>query len=107
MARPSMHVFVCTQQRPAGHPRGSCAEKGCADVYNAFASALVKHNLFSRIALTQTGCLGPCQTGANVLIYPDAVLYIQMTANDVEQVIEKHLLRGEVLLEKIAPPELW
>ncbi len=107
MARPSMHVLVCTQQRPAGHPRGSCAEKGCAEVYNAFASALVKHNLFSRIALTQTACLGPCQTGANVLIYPGAVLYIQMTADDVDQVVEKHLLHGEMLLEKTAPAEIW
>jgi hypothetical protein len=29
MSRPKKHVFVCAQQRPPGHPRGSCAAKGC------------------------------------------------------------------------------
>ena len=67
MAKPLYHVFVCTQQRPAGHPRGSCAEKGCADVYNAFSMAIAKRNLFTRIALTQTGCLGPCVGGPVLL----------------------------------------
>ena len=26
MPKPEKHVFICSQARPAGHPRGSCAE---------------------------------------------------------------------------------
>ena len=107
MAKPVHHIFVCTQQRPQGHPRGSCGEKHCADVHNAFAMGIAKRHLFNKIALTQTGCLGPCQTGANVLIYPGSVMYIQMTPDDVELIIEQHLLGGEVVSEKLAPPEFW
>ena len=107
MAKPLYHVFVCTQQRPAGHPRGSCAEKGCADVYNAFSMAIAKRNLFTRIALTQTGCLGPCQTGSNVLVYPGSVMYIQMMPEDVERIIDEHLLGDTKKEKKMAPPEFW
>jgi len=32
MPRPAKHVFICSQARPPGHPRGSCAEKGCREV---------------------------------------------------------------------------
>ena len=67
MAKPEFHIFVCGQRRPAGHPRGSCGAKGVEALYDAFARALTQRNLHSRIALTSTGCLGPCQAGANWL----------------------------------------
>lgn len=59
MPRPNKHVFVCTQGRPQGHPRGSCMEKGCAGVMEAFISEIQTRQLFDKIALTNTGCLGP------------------------------------------------
>ena len=36
MAKPEKHVFVCSQNRPAGHPRGCCAQKGGNDLIQAF-----------------------------------------------------------------------
>ncbi len=107
MAKPEYHVFICTQQRPQGHPRGSCGEKGCGEVYNAFSMAIAKRNLFNKVAVTATGCLGPCQTGANVLVYPGSVMYIQMTPADVDVVIDQHLLGGQPVADKVAPPEYW
>ena len=35
MAQPERYVFVCLNQRPEGHPKGSCLDRGAADVFNA------------------------------------------------------------------------
>ena len=34
------HVFVCTNRRPDGHPRGSCAAKGSEALRDALKSAV-------------------------------------------------------------------
>jgi len=106
MAKPSHHIFVCTQRRPAGHPRSSCGEKGCEGVFNAISQELIKRNL-QNVALTQTGCLGPCQAGANVLIYPGGTMYGWVEPADAPKIIEQHILNGELYEDKIAPQELW
>ncbi len=107
MPKPSKHVFVCTQGRPQGHPRGSCMEKGCADVMNAFINEVQNRQLFDQIAVTNTGCLGPCMFGANVLVYPEGVMYGKVAAEDVNEIIEKHLLGDEPVERLVVPAEVW
>lgn len=107
MPRPTKHVFVCTQNRPAGHPRGSCMSSGCAAVMNEFMSQIQARNLFDKIALTNTGCLGPCGVGPSVLVYPDGILYGKVKPADVQLIIEQHLLGGEPVVHLKAPAEVW
>lgn len=106
MPKPEHHVFICMQRRPAGHPRSSCGEKGSEGVYNDFSQELIKRNL-QTVALTQAGCLGPCQAGANVLIYPGGVMYGWAEPGDAAKIIEEHILGGKVYEDKLAPAELW
>lgn len=107
MPKPEKHVFLCQQARPAGHPRGSCAEKGCAEVAETFWFEMQERNLFGRFAVTNTGCFGPCGLGPNVLVYPEGVLYSGVSKEDVPTIIEKHLLGGEPVAELLAPAEVW
>jgi len=107
MPRPEKHVFVCTQNRPEGHPRGSCGSKGCADVMNEFMNEIQARNLFEKIALTNTGCLGPCMMGASVLVYPEGLMYGKVTKADVKTIIEQHLLGGEPVTQLLVPAEVW
>ncbi|MCF7966546.1 (2Fe-2S) ferredoxin domain-containing protein [Methylobacter sp. Wu8] len=107
MPRPEKHVFVCTQNRPQGHPRGSCASSGCADIMDAFMNEIQARNLFEKIALTNTGCMGPCMMGPSVLVYPDAVMYGRLKKDDVKTIIEQHLLGGEPVAELMVPAEIW
>ena len=79
MAKPIKHVFVCTQMRPPGHPRGSCGANGSAAVFVAFQQQFEKRGLWGRYALTGTGCIGPCGNGPSVLVYPDGVMYGAVT----------------------------
>ncbi len=107
MPKPDFHIFVCVQRRPDGHPRSSCAVKGGEAVFNAFAQELIKRNLQNKVALTNTGCLGPCQAGANVLIYPGGTMYSWLTAEEAGLVIDQHILGGEPYADKLTPKEIW
>ncbi len=107
MPRPEKHVFVCTQNRPQGHPRGSCASSGCAEVMNEFMNEIQARNLFETIALTNTGCMGPCNMGPTVLVYPEGVMYGGLKKDDVKTIIEQHLIGGTPVADLQMPAEVW
>ena len=107
MSRPQKHVFVCAQSRPPNHPRGSCAAKGSADVLQGFWQALQKRNLYDQIAVTFAGCIGPCQNGVNVLVYPEGVLYSNVTSADVDVIMDEHLLGNKPVAHLMAPASDW
>lgn len=107
MPKPEKHVFVCTQGRPPGHPRGSCSSSGCAEVMNEFMNEIQSRNLFDKIALTNTGCMGPCMMGPSVLIYPEGIMYGKVAKGDVKMIIEQHLLGGAPIKTLQVPAEVW
>jgi (2Fe-2S) ferredoxin len=107
MPKPEKHVFVCTQSRPMGHPRGSCAEKGCNDVMQEFLMQLEKRGAFDTIQITATGCMGPCTDGPTVLVYPEGIMYGKVTKEDVNTIFEEHLLGGKPVESLFMPKELW
>jgi len=94
MSRPQKHVFVCSQSRPSGHPRGSCSQKGSNDILQTFWNELQRRNLYETIAVTYSGCLGPCEGGPNVLVYPESVLYSGVHKEDVAAIFDEHLIGG-------------
>lgn len=107
MAKPQRHVFVCTQNRPQQHPRGSCASKGGAVILQAFWAEQQKRQAYDQLAITYSGCLGPCDQGANVLVYPEAVLYRGVTPADVEEIFISHLEGGKPVERLMASEAVW
>ncbi len=108
MPKPKKHVLVCVQGRPAGHPRSSCQEKGCAAVWQAFSDAFTARNLWtSDFQLTNTGCLGPCQLGPSVLVYPEGILYSGVKPKDVGEIIDQHLMLDQPVARLLAPADVW
>ena len=78
MPKPEKHVFVCSQTRPDGHPRGCCAQrKAGATCCRCSGRNCKSANLFDKISVTYSGCLGPCDGGPNVVVYPEGVMYSQ------------------------------
>ncbi len=107
MPKPEKHVFVCTQSRPAGHPRPSCSQKGCAEVFEEFLAQLQRRNLFDKVQVTATGCMGPCSEGPSVLVYPEGVMYGGLGKDDVATVFDEHLVGGEPVQRLFMAPEFW
>ena len=46
---------------------------------------------------SKSGCLGRCSEAPVCVIYPDGTWYSYVDLEDVQQIIEKHLLNGEVV----------
>jgi len=88
------HLFVCTNQRPDGHPRGSCDAAGEAALHKAFKKALAEAGLSRRIRANKSGCLDQCEHGPTVVVYPDAVWYGGVTESDVTEIVRAHLVEG-------------
>jgi (2Fe-2S) ferredoxin len=49
------------------------------------------------VAVTACDCLGPCFDGPNLVIYPEGVWYAGVTAADVQEIVERHLVGGAVV----------
>jgi (2Fe-2S) ferredoxin len=107
MAKPQRHVFVCTQNRPANHPRGSCGAKQSTAVLQAFWGELQQRNAYEQVAITYAGCLGPCDAGPNVVVYPEGVMYSGVAPGDVAEIFTRHLQGGEVVERLLAPALAW
>lgn len=96
MAGPHLerHVFICTNRRDAGNPKGSCAEKGADDVRDGFKKLIHERGMKGRMRANAAGCLDQCARGVTVVVYPEQVWYGGVTAADVPEIVESHLLQG-------------
>jgi len=88
------HVFVCTNRREPGNPKGCCAEKGADEVRDAFKQLLHERKLKGRIRANAAGCLDQCARGVTVVVYPEQVWYGGVTAADVSEIVDSHLVGG-------------
>jgi len=97
------HVFVCTNERTADHPKGSCKPKGAEAVREAFKKQLVTVGLQGQVRANAAGCLDRCAHGVAVVVYPEQVWYGGVTVADVPEIIEQHVLGGNVVARLLMP----
>jgi (2Fe-2S) ferredoxin len=88
------HVFVCTNARPPDHPRGCCGAKGSVEIRELMKAAVKARGLAGRVRVNASGCLDFCERGVSIVVYPEAVWYARVTAADVDEIVESHLVRG-------------
>ena len=96
MAEPhyERHVFVCTNRRDPGNPKGCCADKGADAVRDEFKRLLHEKGLKGKIRANAAGCLDQCSRGVSVVVYPEQVWYGGVKAEDVAEIVERHLMGG-------------
>lgn len=72
---------------------------GARPVLTALSDAVQSKNL-SNIAVVQTGCIGLCQYEPIVEVFEpgkDKVTYIKMNPEKALEVVEQHLIRGQIV----------
>jgi (2Fe-2S) ferredoxin len=89
------HLFVCGNVREPGHPRGCCDPAATEHLHKVFKQALAERGLQRRMRANRAGCLDQCEHGPTVVVYPDAVWYGGVTAQDVAEIVDRHLVGGE------------
>ncbi len=85
----SEKIYIC-----AG---GGCIASGSMKVKDAFVKQIAESKLNGTIEVMETGCLGPCALGPVVVIGKDDTFYQSVRAQDVKDIIENHLVGGQVV----------
>ena len=83
------HVFICTNERPAGS-RISCGAHGM-ELVAEFKKQIKDKGLNTEIRAQRAGCMEACEAGPSVVIYPEGVFYSRVQVNDVEEIVTEHL----------------
>jgi (2Fe-2S) ferredoxin len=91
------HVFFCTNQREAGEM--CCNNHGASDMRD-YAKQRVKalgDQVSGRVRINAAGCLDRCDQGPVMVIYPEAVWYTFIDQEDIDEIVDRHLLKGEIV----------
>jgi (2Fe-2S) ferredoxin len=97
------HVFVCVNERAPQNPKGCCKLRGGVEVRDELKKQLALRGLNRVVRANNAGCLDQCASGVTVLVYPEQVWYGLVTRADVEEIIERHLVRGEFVERLMLP----
>jgi (2Fe-2S) ferredoxin len=89
------HVFVCVNERDASSPKGCCFSKGGKAVRDELKKQLAVHKLLGIVRANKSGCLDQCERGVAVVVYPEQVWYQGVKVEDVREIVERHVLKGE------------
>ena len=89
------HVFVCTQEKPEGVT--CCPSSGSFQVLGALHRELGAQGLSNDIQVCSCGCLGLCDDGPIMIVYPEGVWYRKLKAGDVSEIVASHLKAGTVV----------
>ena len=97
------HLFVCTNRRPDGHKRGSCAARG-SERLRDYMKARAKELGIDNIRVNTAGCLDRCELGPCLVIYPEGVWYRIDSPADVDAVRQAHVVEGGRATALLLPP---
>jgi len=105
MAKFQKHIFVCMNTREAGHPRGCCDPTGQGELQRLFKVKLAERGIAnSSVRANKCGCLDQCELGPTVVVYPEAVWYGHVGPEDVDEIIDAHIVGG-LPVERLVIPD--
>lgn len=99
------HVFCCTNRRPDGHKIGCCASKGAEELRN-YMKRRAKELGLSDTRINGAGCLGRCDLGPCIVIYPEGVWYAPKNEADIDEILVTHLQQGKRVERLLLPPPI-
>jgi len=91
------HVFFCCNKRDP--PEKCCADSGSQEMQQ-YAKSRIKAlglNGPGQVRINKAGCLDRCEEGPVVVVYPDAVWYTYVDRDDIDEIIDRHVVGGEIV----------
>ncbi|MCD6135909.1 NADH-quinone oxidoreductase subunit NuoF [Candidatus Bipolaricaulota bacterium] len=81
-----LDVLVCSG--------AACVSSHSAAVRDALSREIDENGLSNEIRIVETGCMGPCELGPVMLVYPDGAFYIHVKPEDAAEIVQEHFLKG-------------
>jgi NADH:ubiquinone oxidoreductase subunit F (NADH-binding)/(2Fe-2S) ferredoxin len=86
MANYKMHILVCSGT--------GCRASQSEMILDNLKAELETKGLSDEIQVIRTGCFGFCEKGPIVKIMPDNTFYVEVTPEDVKEIIDEHIIKG-------------
>lgn len=74
-----------------------CVSAGSLKIKKAMILEFKKHDISEEINIIETGCMGPCDYGPVMMVYPEGIFYKQVSVEDVPELVEEHFVKGRPL----------
>jgi NADP-reducing hydrogenase subunit HndC len=93
---------ILTKKDPNSPAIAVCVSTGCEALgvkgdLKAFKEEFKKQGLEGKVEIKETGCLGFCEKGPRIVVYPEEIFYFQVKATDVPDIVTKTLMNKEVI----------
>ena len=74
-----------------------CLSSNSAEIREKFEKVIAEKGLSDKVTVNQVGCFGFCSQGPFVKIFPEDTLYRMVKLEDVDEIVEKDLIGGEIV----------
>ncbi len=91
------HIFFCINQRDSGED--SCSQHNSQAGFDRCKAQAKARNLMGagKVRVNKAGCLDRCAGGPVAVVYPEGVWYTYVDAHDIDEIVESHLVNGQVV----------
>lgn len=80
------HVMVCGGT--------GCQASDSPQIADLLEKEFNQRGLSDQVQVLQTGCFGFCEKGPILEIHPDNILYVEVSADDIAEIVEQHFIQG-------------
>ena len=108
--QPAFYIFKCQQSAPPGMPKPSCVSQNNPEsqqLMQHLSQALMMKGIIATVQPIQTSCLNRCQQGPVILIEPGHTMYVELTKDKIDRIIDEHIIGGNVVNEYVIADEAW
>ena len=108
--QPAFYIFKCQQSAPVGMPKPSCVSQNnpeSAQLFQHLGQALMMKGIIGTVSPIQTGCLNRCQQGPVMLVEPGHTMYVGLTKEKIDRIVEEHIIGGNVVQEFVISDDMW
>lgn len=97
------HIFLCTNLRE--NNKDCCTKRGAKPLLDYLKTKikLLPDNQQKKIRVTHSGCLGRCNLGPLLVIYPESTWYHYEIPYDIDEIIKQHLIKQQITHRLLLP----
>jgi len=108
--QPAFYIFKCQQSAPPGMPKPSCVSQNNPEsqqLMQHLSQKLMMKGIIATATPIQTSCLNRCQQGPVMLVEPGHTMYVNLTKEKIDRIVEEHLIGGNVVNEYVIDDSAW
>jgi (2Fe-2S) ferredoxin len=100
------HIFFCVNQRDNGE--ACCSQHDPQAALDRCKSRVKAAGLAGPggVRVNKAGCLDRCAGGPVAVVYPEAVWYTYVDQQDIDEIVESHLMNGQVVERLVMAPDV-